>query len=78
MSKNSIPPKNRPEWRKMVRGEIEHNFKNYVLQIHLHQLTQDIESGRISEENAIEQIYNLCKKYKLVVKDDFTQIFKTW
>ena len=53
MSKNSIPPKNRPEWLK-------------------------IDAGRLSELDAIEQIYNLCKKYKLVVKDDFTQIFKTW
>ncbi len=74
----AIPEKNRTEWKKIITGEIEHNYKNYVLQTKIHQIRKDISNGRISMDNAIDDLYELCFKYALAVQIDFKQIFKTW
>ncbi|MCX6271704.1 MAG: hypothetical protein NTU44_10880 [Bacteroidetes bacterium] len=74
----TIPGKSRPEWRKMISGEIEHEFNNYVLQKTIYQLRQEIFKRNLTYEKAIDQLYELCSKYALAVQIDFRQIFKSW
>lgn len=73
-----IPPKNRPEWRKIIIGEIEYKYKNYVLQTKIHQMRKDIKAEILTIEQAVDDLYDLCSKYALAVQTDFKEIFKTW
>ncbi len=73
-----IPPKDRPEWAKMINGELEHNFRNYVLQTRTYQLRKSVTNKQITMQKAINELYELCSKYALAVQADFKIIFKTW
>lgn len=74
----TIPPKSRPEWAKVITGELNHEFKNYVLQMKIYQMRKDIAAGKIQTETAVDTLYNLCTKYALAVQPDCKTIFKTW
>lgn len=78
MANVTIPPKSRPEWRKLITGEISHEFKNYVLQLRIYQMRKDIQRGKVSIESSIDELYELSSKYSLAVQADFKEIFKTW
>lgn len=70
-----IPDKTRPEWRKLVKGEIDCQFKNYVLQLKVTQISKEIQEGETDVESAVDQIFTLCKKYEKAVTTDMKQIF---
>lgn len=78
MNRVSIPPKDRVEWQKMITGEIEHKFRNYVLQMKVHHARREINENSITLEDAIESLYTLCQKYIYAVQNDFEDIFKEW
>lgn len=78
MSEIKIPPKNRREWRLMVTGEIQHTYKNYVLQMKIANARKNIMENKESIEDAIDGIYILCQKYSYAVYSDFVEIFKEW
>ena len=77
-NKATIPDKSREEWRKIVTGEIEHQFKNFVLQMKSSDYKFKIESNELTVSEAVNELYSLCEKYALAVQDDFKQIFKEW
>lgn len=74
----TIPPKDRPEWQELLQGKLDYPFTNYVLQIKLHQVCHDIENGVLTPQAALDQIYELCKKYSVACQSDLIKIFKTW
>ncbi len=74
----SIPPKDREEWGKMVRGDINFYFKNFVLQMKVHQAEESLKVGGHTEQELIDDLYQLCEKYSLAVQPDMKQIFKEW
>jgi hypothetical protein len=75
----TIPDKKRPEWEKIIMSnEGEYNYSNYVLQVQITKLHNEVKSNKISINEAIDSLYNLCSKYALAVQEDFKQIFKTW
>ncbi len=78
MAQPSIPPKNRIEWKKLISGDIQHKFKNFVLQLRVYQMQKDISMGRMEEDKALDELYLLCQKYSLVVQEDMQAIFKSW
>ncbi|MBR6176520.1 MAG: hypothetical protein IKQ70_01390 [Bacteroidales bacterium] len=73
-----VPPRDRPEWRQLITGEIQHEFRNYVLQLRIYQIRKDIESGRSTLEPSLDSLYELCMKYQLAVAADCKEIFKSW
>jgi len=73
-----VPPIDRPEWKKMITGEIEHSYKNYVLQLQSSNLRKKVEKDEISINEAVEEMHALCTKYYMAVRNDFIEIFKTW
>ena len=78
MNKLPIPQKSRIEWRNMVSGTINHQFKNYVLQVQINEAQKKIANKQITVDKAVDDIYVLCEKYALAVQVDFKAIFKTW
>lgn len=78
MANVTIPPKSRIEWTKLITGEIEHEFKNYVLQLRIYQMRKDIGRGKTTVERAVDDLYELSAKYSLAVQTDLKAIFKTW
>jgi len=78
MAEVTIPAKNRPEWKQIVSGELQHKYSNFVLQMKVHQASKDVSSGKVSADNAINEIYDICLKYSLAVQTDCKSIFKTW
>lgn len=74
----TIPSKNRPEWKQMIVGELNHQYRNYVLQTKIHQMRKDMKAGTLTIEQAVDDLYSLCSKYALAVQTDFKVIFKTW
>lgn len=74
----TIPDKTRPEWGKMISGQENYKYTNYVLQTHISQMQNLIDQQKITQNEAIDRVYDLCKKYALAVQTDFKQIFKTW
>ena len=73
-----IPPRSLAEWSKLITGEIQHEFKNYVLQLRIYQIRKDIEHGRTTVERSVDSLYELCMKYQLAVAQDCKEIFKVW
>lgn len=76
--KYTIPPKDRAEWKKIVSAQIEHKFRNFVLQMKSTDYKQKIEQGQISTDEAVDELYELCEKYAIAVQNDFKEIFKDW
>jgi hypothetical protein len=76
--KYTIPPKHREEWRKLVAGQLEYKCRNFVLQMMTEEYKNKISTGRITVEQAIDEMYQTCEKYALAVQNDFKQIFKAW
>ncbi|NCQ13181.1 MAG: hypothetical protein GW810_00035 [Flavobacteriales bacterium] len=74
----TVPVIERPEWRKLVRREISHNFQNYVLQMIVDQTVQQVKDAKLTELQAISDLHNLCNKYALAVQNDLKSIFKDW
>lgn len=74
----TIPPKSRKEWHDLLTGDMPHTFKNYVLQMRVHQAQKEIKEGKTTPSAALDDLYRLCEKYALACKGDFISIFKTW
>jgi len=70
-----IPDKNQPEWRDLLTGKKNYKFRNFVLQMKVNQLTKDVEEQKYSTQEAIDQLYELCCKYQLAVKNDIEMVF---
>ncbi len=73
---HQIPPVNHPSWKSLIKGDLTIEFKNYILQLRVTQVRKDVESGRISLEQAVVDIQALCDKYAIIVQEDIAAIFK--
>ena len=71
----NIPPKDRPEWKNILNPESNIELNNFVLQMKITQAKKDIKKGKKTIDNAVDEIYSLCQKYALAVKQDMEMIF---
>ncbi len=78
LEKPTIPPKHRPEWRDIVTLKINHNFKNFVLQMKSSEYSRKIAAGTITTQKAVDEMHELCIKYSYAVAEDMKEIFKQW
>lgn len=72
-----LPDKQRPEWRLLVKGEKDFPLTNFVLQLKVSQTASDIKKGKLTVEKAVDEIYDLCEKYKHAVVKDMKVIFSS-
>jgi len=71
----NIPPKDRPEWKSLLNPDNNIELNNFVLQMKITQAKKDIKKGKKTIENAVDEIYSLCLKYALAVKQDMDMVF---
>lgn len=60
---SSVPQKERKEWRDLLTGELNVPLKNFFLQMKVTQAKNQVATGKISLEEAVEDIHNLCVKF---------------
>ncbi len=75
---NTLPPKEREEWGKLVQNEFPHYFQNYVLQMKVSYFSKKIKNNELDVQTAVDEVYALCEKYSKAVQADFKVIFKEW
>jgi len=60
---NSVPPKERKEWRDLLTGNLNIPLKNFFFQMKVTQAKNQIAMGKITLDEAIDDIHALCKKF---------------
>jgi hypothetical protein len=72
-----IPKKNRKEWRLLLTGDLNVSLKNFFFQMKVTQAKNQINNGKVSIENAIDEIYDLVIKFQKAkhMPEDIEQIF---
>jgi len=58
-----IPSKDRKEWRQLIIGELDVSFNNFFYQAKILQARTEIERGKLSIDEAIDQIYDLTTQF---------------
>jgi len=71
----NIPSKDRPEWKNLLSPDSHIVLNNFVLQMKITQAKKDIKKGKKTVDNAVDEIYSLCQKYALAVKQDMEMVF---
>ena len=70
-----LPDKGKPEWGKIITGEIKHNYSNYILQVTVFKLQKDYKLKLKTKEDAINRLYDICNKYQAITIKDINIIF---
>jgi copper chaperone CopZ len=72
-----VPSKDRKEWRQLVTGELDISFSNFFYQAKILQARTEIKRGKLSVDEAVEQIYDLTTQFceAKYVSDDVENIF---
>ena len=71
----TIPGKERKEWRNLLTDQLDVKLENYVLQMQVNQAKRAIKNSEMSLEEGINKIHDLCEKYALAVKSDMETLF---
>ena len=71
-----LPDKERPEWGRIITGDLMHNYSNYVLQVTVFKLQKDYKLKLKTKQQAIDKLYDICKKYYAITRKDINIIFK--
>lgn len=74
--RQDIPPKERAEWAELVQGQ--HKMDKFVLQLQVDKVQKGIESGDITQEEAIDYLYEYFSKYPKGFVSDLKAVFKAW
>jgi len=72
-----VPSKDRKEWRQLLKGELDISFNNFFYQAKILQARTEIERGKLSIDEAVEQIYDFTTQFCEAkhVSDDIEKIF---
>ncbi len=72
-----LPEKDRPEWRSLIKGKIDHNCSSFSLQMKINSLQRIYKMGLMKIDEAVDDLYSLCEKYENLYSDDIKQIFNS-
>ncbi|MGI6479342.1 MAG: hypothetical protein ACOX0M_07855 [Salinivirgaceae bacterium] len=70
-----IPDKSKKEWLDLVTGKGDYKLTNFVLQMKVSQAINDVNSGRIKPQKAVDEIHSLFTKYEKATARDLEEIF---
>jgi predicted RNase H-like nuclease (RuvC/YqgF family) len=72
-----LPAPTHENWKKLLNGELDVSLKNFFLQMKVTQAKSLIEKGNITIESAIDELHDLCNKFKKAknMEDDLIGIF---
>ena len=71
-----IPPRDRPEWVDMAKGQIK--MEKFVLQLQIDRVTREMAAGNMTLDGAIDYLYKYFLKYPKGFHRDLLAIFKQW
>jgi len=72
---DTIPEKTRKEWQDLLTGKINVKLENFVLQMKVDQTKRAIKNSKITMDEGVDSIYDICVKYALAVRKDMDTIF---
>ncbi len=67
--------KDRKEWLTLLEPSNKFDFSFYPLQMKLTKLKSNVSAGKMTKEDAVEEIIEMCGKYKRAVKGDLERMF---
>ena len=70
-----IPSVKRKEWHELVVGSIKPKILSHSLKLKIYKYQKDIKSGKITVEQAVEQLHQECQDHYNIYKNDLYQIF---
>ena len=70
-----LPPKTRPEWKELLRPDDTTQFSCFPLQMKATRLKRELGEDKLTMDEAVNQLHELCEKYSRAVKEDMTKIF---
>jgi len=56
----NTPNKDKKEWRNLLQGDSDIPIKNFFLQMKVSQMKKLLEQGKVSIDDAVEDLYDLC------------------
>ena len=71
-----IPPRDRPEWVEMAKGQIK--LEKFVLQLQIDRVTREMAADNMTLDGAVDYLYNYFLKYPKGFRSDLVAIFKEW
>ena len=71
-----IPPKDRAEWAELVQGQ--HKMDKFVLQLQIDKVQKGVETGDMTQEEAVNYLYEYFAKYPKGFASDLKAVFRTW
>ncbi|OHD16408.1 MAG: hypothetical protein A2086_08070 [Spirochaetes bacterium GWD1_27_9] len=73
-----LPEKTNPKWKKLLTGEINHNFKSIPAAMMVSRLKREIKKNDSPEhaKKLIEEVYNFFSKFEVILTEDIKVIFK--
>ncbi|MGC4068399.1 MAG: hypothetical protein QM784_27890 [Polyangiaceae bacterium] len=71
-----IPDVNNPNWARLVRGEIRHEFKNTSAGLLFFNLQHMYKTNPKTLPQQIEKARQFFQKYEAILTDDIKAIFK--
>lgn len=70
-----VPEKSNGEWKKLITGENPIEFSSFALQMTVSRLAMSYKDGKVSMDDAVEELHKMCLKYKNAVSKDLMKIF---
>ena len=72
-----IPSKTDGKWAKLVKGELQHNFKSVPAGLMLSRLHRESDANKdqATLQRCIDEIYSFFEKYESILRDDISNIF---
>ncbi len=70
-----IPSIKRKEWRELLLRPDTPNLTSHSLRLKLNGIKRKIQSGSISQEQGIRELYNECRKNYELYRSDLHRIF---
>jgi len=73
-----IPDKSRPEWRMIITGKIKPELASFSLIHKINSLVKQYKTRQINLDQAIYELYEMCRKYEPIYRKDLKLIFDSY
>ena len=72
-----IPNKKNKEWGDLIKNKIKPDLKSYSLKMQLNSIRQLYRFGKLSIDEAVNDLYDHCLKYEKIYTEDIKSIFNS-
>ena len=72
-----IPEITKSEWVDIIHEKINPELSSFSLKMKINSVRQHYKSGRMTLNEAVQDLYELCVKYEKIYTEDLKKIFNT-